>query len=109
MNGKKILMLTPDDKMLMMKESAKTCSELYDFLLYVDNDTLVVNPTVKDLILSLASTSPVCSYVHFNETVKTLLKAATSEGVNVKESPVNLKLLRTSFLMIQSPACHNHW
>jgi hypothetical protein len=93
MKGKRIELLTANEKGTMMSECAKTSTPLYDFISYVDNESMVAPLTVQDLLLSLSSASPVCSYMHVNPYVRRLMDALKA-GVNLKDDPEHWKNLR---------------
>jgi hypothetical protein len=87
-NGKTIDVLTAEEKIFMLNESAKVCAALHEFLVYIDSDTITVAPdSTKDFLLCLASKSPVCSYVHVNDSVRQLITNLLA-GVNIKGDPV---------------------
>jgi hypothetical protein len=79
-------MLTVEEKDKMKNEALKVSEALYDFLVYIDNDSCVAPDEVQQFLLCLCSASPVCSYIHFNASVKKLI-ADIVAGVNVKEVP----------------------
>lgn len=73
-------------------ESLKISQALFNFLNYVDNDTCLAPDEVQDFLMCLSSPSPVCSYIHVNESVKTVIDEIIS-GVNIKERPLSWKIV----------------
>jgi hypothetical protein len=90
--GKKVDVLSVAEKQQMMRECENSSPALHEFLLYIDNDTNVASEVMEDLLLSLSSKSPVCSYIHVKPAVKTLIDDLSS-GLNVKEDPVKWRML----------------
>jgi hypothetical protein len=106
-NGKRVEELSPDSKLSMMVMCSKHSLSLFNFLSYVSTESNVAPPAVHDLLMSLSSSSPVCSYLRVKQSVKTVIDAIAS-GVNVMDYPDILKTIREEipflFQLICSPA-----
>lgn len=91
----------------MKKESFKVSQALHDFLIYIDNDTCVAPDEVKDFLTCLSSPSPVCSYIHVNSAVQTVI-ADIVAGVNVLQVPNTWQMmcdeLPVIYKMLSSPS-----
>ena len=105
-NGKKIKLLAVSEKQTMMNDSEKSSRALFNFLAYVDDDSMVAPKTVKDILLSLSWTSPVCSYIHVNSSLRRLVDSLTS-GVNVKNNPLLWNSLRDNIPLIFNAVDHS--
>ena len=76
-----------------MKKNLKSdFLSLYNFLEEIDDGSNSCPRRFQNFILSLASNSPVCSYIHVNKTVSNLLKDICC-GINIRQNPVSWKLL----------------
>lgn len=85
-------MLSPDEKEQLMNETKKHSTALYEFLTYIDNDSVVAPDDLQDFLFSLSSSSPVCSYIRVRPPVGSLIDDIMA-GVNIKQDPSKLKTL----------------
>lgn len=84
--------LTANEKEEMLKSLKINFLSLFNFLEEIDDGTNSCPKIFQNFILSLASNSPVCSYIHVNDNVSTLLKDMCS-GINLQQNPISWKLL----------------
>jgi hypothetical protein len=99
--GEKFAKLTQDEKLVMLQQAELVSLPLHNFLLYIDSSSAIAPQPVQQFLLSLASNSPVCSYIHPKPAVKVLLDQLCS-GVNVKEDPSAWKLLSEEVPLVYS-------
>lgn len=99
--GEKFAKLTQEEKLVMLQQAELVSLPLHNFLQYIDSSSAVAPQPVQQFLLSLASNSPVCAYIHPKPAVKVLLDQLCS-GVNVKEDPSAWKLLSEEVPLVYS-------
>jgi hypothetical protein len=105
-NGKKLDPFTPEE-MLSVINSAETASpNLAQFLRDVCNESGSAPSAVCDFLMCIASTSPVCSYIHYDESVHSLIMDISS-GVNIKRNPSKWSELRSKIPVVFKLLCDN--
>ena len=101
-------MLSFDEKEHMMDEIKKATSVLYDFITEADSGSVIAHENVSELLMSLSSNSPVCAYIHFSESVRSIIHDLNN-GVNIKEDVHKWGQLREAipmvYNMLNSPSC----
>jgi len=106
-DGKGVNILSAREKKEFLAILMEENPNLHSFCLSVDKESLRAPKELKDLFLSLASPSPVCSYIHPSEVVGGLIQNIL-KGVNLQQNPLQWHQLHEECPVLFSAFKHDN-